>query len=73
MSKKSIQDQLAAINKIMNKPEEIPFYRFNFGRYNGRTLEYVFQRDKSYLSWLYNNCEDLNPVLEEFIQERCLS
>ena len=64
---KSVSDQLASIKNIMEKPE-IPFYRFNFGKHEGKTLEYVVKNDKTYLNWLYSNVEELPKKLELYIQ-----
>lgn len=66
------QDQIKKIQEIMGKPEEVPYYRFNFGKYKGHTLEEVYKSNKQYLSWLYNNVEELNPTLEKFIQDKIL-
>jgi hypothetical protein len=70
--KKSIEEQVKIIKKVMNNKNHVPEYRFNFGKYKGKTLDYVYSeiRDFKYLAWVYNNSEKINPVLEKFIEDK---
>ena len=72
MSFKSLEDQKKAISKILQEDESIPYYRFKFGKFNGCTLEYVFNESPSYLKWLYSNVENLDELLSDFINERLM-
>lgn len=63
---KTIKQQLSAINRVMNK-SQFPFYRFNFGRHKGKTLEFVHSNDEKYLHWLLS--EDINDRLYKLIKE----
>jgi len=67
------EDQIKKIQEIMGTPEEVPFYRFNFGKYKGDTLEEVYKSNKQYLVWLYNNVDDLSPKLEKFIVDKLIN
>lgn len=70
--KKSVEEQVKIIRQVMNKKKIVPDYRFTFGKYKGKTLDYVYseRQDNAYFAWLYNNnTEKLNPVLENFIEE----
>ena len=66
---KSLSEQLKAISKVMNKPSGVPDYTFNFGKHNGRSLQYVYDNDPKYLHYLYHNSEDgdFPQVLEKFL------
>lgn len=66
---KSKKEQLAAIQSVLGK-EQVPDYRFTFGKYKGRTLEYVFMFDKPYLMWLWAEDVRLPVRVVEFIEEK---
>lgn len=68
MSKVSIEDQIKAIGRIMGKPE-VPHYLFNFGKYSGKTFDYVLKNDINYLIWLYNNDVALPDEIINYIEQ----
>lgn len=72
MSNLSIPEQLEAIKKIMGKKDKTPFYRFTFGKYKGKTLDWVVASDYKYLIWLYNNDVDLPVKVIDFIEKQVL-
>lgn len=45
------------------------FYEFQFGKHRDKTLEFVMQRDPSYLIWLKTNTSKLDTVKPELWQE----
>jgi uncharacterized protein (DUF3820 family) len=57
----SIKMQLANIKRIMGKTNKIADVRLNFGKYEGKSLEYVVNRDEKYLEWV---------LTEDFISDR---
>lgn len=75
MTKKTNKEQIDAIARILGAPEKVPFYRFNFGMYNGKTLEAVLKdrNGKDYLLWLYNESERINPILEKYIEKNLVN
>lgn len=73
---KSIEEQKAAIAKIMgggdNTPGKmkVPHYVFPFGKYKGETLESVFYKDRNYIAWMKNKTTLTFPEkVEDFIAE----
>lgn len=68
--KLSQEEQIAKIQEIMGDKEDvIPYFTFKWGKYQGKTLDYVLTNDKQYLLWLYNNSEKLPKKLEKFIED----
>ena len=43
-------------------------YVVNFGRYNGKTLKYVFHNDKSYFDWFYRTSKGDNSFSDKAIE-----
>lgn len=64
-----MHSQIETIQSILNKKSNIPDYRFTFGRYKGRLLEYVYKHDKAYLKWLYASGAKLPMRVESFLSE----
>lgn len=65
---KSLQEQTKAIQAIFSKGKKIPDYRFTFGQYKGKTLEYVLQIDRKYLQWILTE-EWPKPRLRQYVEQ----
>lgn len=63
--KKSLEEQVKAINTIVKETKSVPDYRFTFGKYSGELLENVIKKDRTYLVWISNQAwlEDQHPQL----------
>lgn len=63
--------QLEAIARIMGKKDQYPKYvydyRFKFGKLKGKTADYAIEKEPKYLQWLYNNVDELDPILEKIM------
>jgi len=66
---KSISEQLKSIGEIMNI-ENVPDYTFTFGKYQGRSLKYVVERDGDYLDWVRDNVSNCSVTLLKYLQNR---
>ena len=64
-----IGNQLAAISKIMSKGKTFPDYDFNFGKWNGYSLEYVYKNDKNYLYWIISEENVVGPRIRKMIMD----
>lgn len=58
--------QVEIIKNIMSKPKTCPDYRFNFGQYKGKSLEYVLKFDRQYLLYLLSE-DFIGPKLRKDI------
>ena len=66
---KSVEQQVQAIQGILNKSPTIPDYRFTFGMHEGKTLKYVYENNPRYLKWLYQEGAKLPKKVEAFISQ----
>lgn len=62
--KLSQEAQKQIISQVLGVPSKFPDYRFNFGQYRGKSLEYVYKNDRSYLHWLLSE-DFINPLLRK--------
>lgn len=58
-----MKEQIDAIQCVLRKPQ-FPDYKFTFGQYTGKTLEYVLRMDTNYVQWVLS---------EDFIKPRVRS
>lgn len=72
MTSKSIEEQLASIKSVLGRGSDIPDFRFTYGKYKNKSLEFVFDTDKAYLMWLYNEDVKLPSVVENFIVDKII-
>jgi len=66
MSDISPELQVDIIKGILSKPKTCPDYRFNFGQYKGKSLEYVLRFDRKYLLYLLSE-DFIGPKLRKDI------
>jgi uncharacterized protein (DUF3820 family) len=65
---RSIQEQLAAIRKMMNKLPTAPIAYLIFGKYKGKLISEVATNDEQYLRWLLDQ-ENLDLIVRKKIEE----
>lgn len=58
--------QVESIKNILSKKSTCPDYRFNFGQYKGKSLEYVLKFDRQYLLYLLSE-DFIGPKLRKDI------
>lgn len=62
-------DKRDIIKQILSRKDDMPDYRFTFGKHHGQLLSWVYKHDKDYLFWLYTNSNNLPARLEKFLIE----
>jgi len=61
------EEQLKKIQGILGDKNQVPFFVFNFGKFKGMTLEFVYKNHPDYLKWLYHSDIRLPRDVESFV------
>lgn len=64
---KTLEEQIKAISGILSKNGLAPMFTFTFGKYEGKSLQEVADKDPSYLIWLRDNNYRFSQEVLKFI------
>ncbi|GMF36491.1 unnamed protein product [Phytophthora lilii] len=67
--KRLFLDNKELLDFLMSKSDVIDkSYVLRFGKYDSKSVKWIYDNDKSYFNWLYTTCDERNMKLKESLE-----